>query len=110
MKPAPPVTSTPIGYSPSSLENGARSSSIGSLRSFSDKIASGAATGHSIPNFQISPVNPAVMSGRIDLIDLVENDRIGLERAKAMGEAGRNEELLVALTAQLYGNVPSKAW
>jgi len=49
------------------------------------------------------------MSGRIDLIDLVENDRVGLERAKAMGKAGRNEELLVTRTAQLYANMPSKA-
>src|SRR6266404_267303 len=49
------------------------------------------------------------MSGRIELIDLVENDRIGLERAKAMGKAGGNEELLVPLTAQLDGNMPAEA-
>jgi hypothetical protein len=38
------------------------------------------------PQSGISPVDPTVMRGRIDLIDLVENDRMGLERAKAVGK------------------------
>src|SRR5215470_7739055 len=48
------------------------------------------------------------MSGRINLIDLVENNRIRLERAEPMSKADRNEKLLATLTAQLDGNMLSK--
>src|SRR5882672_1010059 len=109
MKPAPPVTSTRIGYSPRLFENGGE---IGEHRQPAILVGQNRLCRSNRPlnsQFGIGPVDSAVMRGRIDLIDLVKDDRIWLERAKAVGKACWNEELFVTLTAQLRGNMPPKA-
>src|SRR4051794_11811516 len=49
------------------------------------------------------------MCCRIEPIDLVKDDCFGLQRAEAVGESDRNEQLFVTLAVQFDGNVPSKA-
>ena len=44
------------------------------------------------------------MARGVDLVDLVEDDGIGLQRAKAMRKTFRDENLLAAFTIQLDGD------
>ena len=43
---------------------------------------------------RIRPVNAAVVIGGIDLVDLIENYAIGLQRAEAVSKSSRDQELI----------------
>src|ERR1700710_2514892 len=108
MKPAPPVTSTRIGCSPRLFEN---KGEIGEHRQLAILVGQsriGSRNRPPNPQFGIGPVDPAVMRGRITLVSLVKNRRTRLKRAKPVREPGWNQQLLVAFTAQLDGDMPSE--
>src|SRR5260370_40976761 len=49
----------------------------------------------------IQPINPRVMGGGIDGVNLIKHLRLAYQRTETVGEAGRHEQLFAAFRAKL---------
>src|SRR5579883_1574654 len=109
MKPAPPVTRSftrilaRSGETLFAVDDRRKSGVLGCQECVAGR------TGPFDVELLAKPVQAPFMAGRVAIVHFVGDDRIGLQRAKAMREAGRDQQLLAALGGELRAERAAEA-